>query len=82
MIGLFSGVRIIPNSQLVVGPFEDWSEVRSPGRAARRRRRGFPQRIRIYYRPDPKMVQLPDGTLVGHPVTIRALEQAIAEKSK
>jgi hypothetical protein len=45
------GVRIIENSSLLDGPFEDWSKVRSHGRALRRRRRGFPQRIRIYYTP-------------------------------
>jgi hypothetical protein len=29
---------------------EDWSQVRSPGRARRRRKQGHPQNIRLVYR--------------------------------
>jgi len=61
------GIRIVENPNLLDGPFEDWSKVRSPGRA-RRRRRKHPQRIRIYYKPSNKVLKLPDGSLVMHPV--------------
>jgi hypothetical protein len=69
---LLGAVRLITNEHLTIGPFEDWSGVRSPGRARRRRRLGHPQRIRFYYKPDPKLIWMGD-TLVGHPDTIAAL---------
>lgn len=75
--GLAFGVRIIENPMLTVGPFEDWSQVRSHGRAARRRRKGHKQRIRLYYKPDPNMMRLPDGTIVGHPATVHRLREMI-----
>jgi hypothetical protein len=74
---ILDGLRIIKNSLLVIGPFEDWSRVRSPGRARRRRRRGHPQRIRIYFKPDPKLYRMGD-LLVGHPETVARLTAAIA----
>lgn len=70
-------VRIIENELLTIGPFEDWSRVRAPSRAARRRKRGHRQNIQIYYKPDPNILQLPDGTLVAHPVTARNLREAL-----
>lgn len=60
-----NGIRIIVDQRLTDGPFEDWSQVRSPGRA-RRRRAKHPQRIRIYYRPSSK-AYLIDGAIVMHP---------------
>jgi hypothetical protein len=77
MFGQFGGLRIIENELLVVGPFEDWSQVRSPGRA-RRRRAKHPQRIRSFYKPDPKLYRM-DGFIVGHPAMIRALKDAIPD---
>lgn len=74
-------LRFVENDHLTIGPFEDWSQVRSPGRAARRRKQGHPQRIRFYYKPDPKLLKLPDGTVVGHPVTLQVLRQALADKA-
>ncbi len=76
-LGSLGGLRIVESTHLTIGPFEDWSNVRSPGRAARRRRQGHQQRIRIYYKPDPTMRQLPDGSLIGHPAAVRALCKAI-----
>lgn len=71
------GLRIVESPFLTIGPFEDWSQVRSPGRAERRRRQGHRQRIRYYYKPDPNMLQMPDGTLVGHPETVAKLRRQI-----
>ena len=44
-----SGIRVITNDA-VGDPYEDWSGVRSPGRARRRRAGGHPQRIVVRYR--------------------------------
>lgn len=48
---------------------EDWSEVRSPSRAKRRRRMGHRQRIKIARIPWKHATHLPNGYLVMHPVT-------------
>lgn len=76
----FGGLRIIENDHLVIGPFEDWANVRSHGRAARRRKRGFKQNIRLYYKPNPNMMKMPDGSLVGHPETVRELRRQLDER--
>lgn len=76
----FGSIRLISNALLVDGPFEDWSEVRSHGRA-RRRRRKHPQRIRVFYRPSPKLLRLPDGSIVAHPETLDRLRKAIEARS-
>lgn len=52
---------------------EDWSGVRSPGRARRRRTQGHPQRIKIRLIPSKQIYQLGDS-LVMHPETLRQLE--------
>lgn len=74
-------LRFVTNPLLVVGPFEDWSQVRSPGRARRRRARGHPQRICIYYRPDPSLWICANGVVVGHPDTVAHALKAIEEKA-
>ena len=78
---MIGGVPIIESPVLVIGPFEDWSDVRSPGRAARRRRQGHRQRIRLYYKPDPNAYRLPNGTIAVHPETA-ALLRAATEAAK
>ncbi len=77
----FGGLRIVESEHLTIGPFEDWTAVRSHGRAARRRKRGFKQNIRYFYKPDPDMKQLPDGTLVGHPVTVNLLRRELDRRN-
>lgn len=67
-----SGVRIIENSLLTDGPFEDWAQVRSHGRAKRRRAK-HKQRIRIYCTPSTKSYRLSDGSIVMHPEMARQL---------
>lgn len=57
---------------------EDWSGVRSHGRARRRRRLGHPQRIKIQRVPKPEVYacgSLRGTTFVGHPETIRKLKE-------
>jgi hypothetical protein len=62
---------------------EDWSGVRSPGRARRRLKRGFPQRIRVYFTPKPDAYVLNGDTYVMHPVTAAKFrEQLRALSSK
>lgn len=48
------GIRILEN-EMIGDPYEDWSQVRSPGRA-RRRRTKHPQRIVIRYRANGKFI--------------------------
>ncbi len=74
----YVGLQIIEAPAMVIGPFEDWSAVRSPGRARRRRRQGHPQRIRQYYKPDPKVLHdKVHGVIYAHPATVDALRKAI-----
>ena len=70
------GVRVILNSNMTIA-VEDWSQVRSPGRA-RRRRPKHRQRIRVVFKPDPSVIVLPNGDVVMHPEMAAALEHRIA----
>lgn len=72
--------HIIESIHMVDGPFEDWSRVRSPGRARRRRLKGYRQNIRLYTTPKRDFMKLPDGTLVGHPQTVRAFYAMIKDR--
>jgi hypothetical protein len=74
--GDFNGEII--ESWHMVDTHEDWSRVRSPGRA-RRRRFKHRQNIRVYTTPKPDLYKLPDGTMVGHPQTVRALYARISD---
>lgn len=74
------GLRIIESAQMVDGPFEDWSDVRAPSRAARRRKMGHKQRIRFFYKPKAALLKLPDGTIVGHPETVSQLRAYLKER--
>ena len=76
-LGSLFALRLIESVHMVIGPFEDWSQVRSPGRARRRLKRGHPQRIRFYYKPDPNLLQLPNNTIVGHPATLARLRKEL-----
>lgn len=80
-IGPIGGLRIVDSEFLTIGPFEDWTGVRSHGRAARRLKRGFRQNIRYFRKPDPNMRQLSDGTLVGHPETVALLRRELARNA-
>ena len=74
-IGTFRGVAVIVDDMLMSTLEEDWSRVRSPGRARRRRKRGFPQNICTRRVPKREALRLPDGRLVMHSVFYRLLQQ-------
>jgi len=74
---LITGVRIIEDSNLV-DYVEDWSKVRSPSRARRRRKRGFAQNIQMSAVALQKVYSLDGGkTLVMHPDIARAFERQL-----
>lgn len=57
---------------------EDWSSCRSLGRARRRRRRGFQQRVKVTGVPSKKVISIDNGrVLVMHPETYRALKDRL-----
>lgn len=79
---ILAGLELRTNELLTIGPFEDWSGCRSPSRAKRRQRQGHRQRVRYFYKPDPKVYQIQNlggtmGVLVCHPATAQALIEAI-----
>lgn len=76
-LGRFGGMNIYESIHLTIS-VEDWSAVRSPGRA-RRRRAKHRQNIVIRRDPDPNAYQMPDGWLHMHPETARKLRAAIAK---
>jgi hypothetical protein len=65
-----SPTRVI-ESRFLVDVHEDWSKVRSPGRARRRRKHGHRQNIRVWETPKKEAYQI-DGKLFVHPATWRA----------
>lgn len=69
-------LQFIASSYLTITK-EDWSKVRSIGRAKRRRSKGLPQKIAFAVMPDPKLYRTADGYTYGHPMTIKALQDAL-----
>ena len=67
----------IRESRLLVDYVEDWSDVRSPSRAARRRKQGHPQNIRVVAVPKQEGYQIGNYIFV-HP---DALAAALARQS-
>lgn len=53
---------------------EDWSRVRSPSRARRRMKRGFPQNVRHYRKPAAYQM---DGVTYIHPRLMKVLRERI-----
>ncbi len=74
--------RIIENPLLTIPGPEDWSRVRSPSRARRRRRRGHRQNIVSTKLPDPKFYMLDDHTMTCHPVMAAKFRAALEEKHR
>jgi hypothetical protein len=73
------GVQIIESSAMVE-TVEDWSRVRSPGRA-RRRRHKHPQNIRIVSVPRKDAISIDGGrTLFIHPETARVLREELSKE--
>lgn len=78
---MFGGVNLLTDAALVERS-EDWSGVRSPGRARRRRARGHAQRVNVNVKPSPKVLKMPNGDMVMHPATLAALKSALAEQQE
>ena len=75
--GQCGGSRFIETLDMV-DYVEDWSDVRSPSRAARRRRRGHPQRIVTRAVPKKEALTMDDGrTFFIHPAAAQALRAAL-----
>jgi hypothetical protein len=72
------GVEVREDLGLTVAR-EDWSRVRSPARARRRTRLGYPQNVRTILVPDPNFYRH-GSVVVGHPETIRRLREQLARK--
>lgn len=71
------GTQIIETTMAVdrSKPREDWSRVRSPGCAARRRRQGKRQNIIVTYEPCAYAI---DGKIVAHPEIVSSLRKRMA----
>ena len=69
------GFRIIEDSGLV-DTTEDWSKVRSPSRAIRRRRQGHRQNIKILGTPKTEVFVF-GNTAVMHPIMAAKLKAAL-----
>lgn len=61
---------------------EDWSGVRSPSRARRRRKQGHRQNIRFITVPKPELLTTADGTIYGHPATIADMMAKLGEAQR
>lgn len=70
----WGGFHVVLNPSMVVPDGEDWSRVRSPGRA-RRRRKKHRQNIRVKYKPDTKIFQY-DGRMMMHPAIWEELKRS------
>lgn len=79
------GIRIIEDDTMVELVGEDWSCVRSPGRA-RRRRLKFRQNIRPIHRPKKHAYRMPDGrggfVFVMHPATAAEFRRQLAAQAR
>lgn len=78
-MSLYAGLQIIEDINMV-DYHEDWSDVRSHGRARRRRMRGFKQRIRITATPKKEAIQF-GSKVIMHPEMARQLRAKIRELS-
>lgn len=78
--GTYAGLRIM-DTEAVGDPYEDWSQVRSHGRAARRRKQGHPQRIVTRYRANGKVFHDKlNGVVYMHPHDRLKLDRMLREK--
>lgn len=69
----FCGLRVVETITMT-HTIEDWSRVRSPARARRRRKRGFSQNIIVRQVPRPDCVVM-NGTIYIHPETMTRLRK-------
>ncbi len=74
----FAAPRFV-ESILATEAAEDWSRVRSPPRAKRRLKRGFPQNIRHYRKPACFFVKA-ENVYYIHPELMRVLRKEMGER--
>ena len=74
----YFGMDIIVDDEVMSKWVEDWSKVRSPGRALRRRKRGFRQNIQMRKVPKPEFIQI-GNKLIVHSEMLRELEKKLSE---
>ncbi len=80
-VNSFSGFRIFEQPHMVVYAGEDWSKVRSPGRA-RRRRKKHRQNIVALYNPSPEFLVDERANIIHcHPAMAAKLRAAIAARA-
>lgn len=73
------GVRLIDSLDMV-NIIEDWSRVRSPGRARRRMRQGHKQNVVYKHVPKTQVVSIDGGrTWLVHPAVRREVELQVAK---
>lgn len=75
---IYNGMRVIEDATLV-DAYEDWSLVRSPGRARRRRKKGCRQNIIIRAKPKEVGYIIGNTTIVMHPEMADLLRRHIRE---
>lgn len=80
IIGTLMDIQIIEDIYMTV-PWEDWSKVRSPGRARRRLKRGFKQNIKIIQIPSEKIIMMGRKAIM-HPEKAKEILKRIAEHKK
>jgi hypothetical protein len=71
-LGTYAGMRLLADKTMV-NVVEDWSKVRSPSRAARRRKMGHRQRITYREVPKPEFYVIENHTIVAHPLRLEEL---------
>lgn len=64
-VGTYAGLRVLVDPYAFPPFKEDWSGVRSPSRAERRRKRGFKQRIRMVPNDGPRVVKYGNNLIVN-----------------
>lgn len=87
-IATIESERVMPNagriieSEMCADQHLDFSGCRSPSRAARRLRRGVRGHVKVTMIPWKHGYQMPDGSLLMHPVTARALKEKLADRMR
>lgn len=79
-ISNIQGIQII-ESPYLTELIEDWSRVRSPSRAIRRRKRGFKQNIEYRQVPSPNACVMSSGKIIMHPDTARKVYEQLEEEN-
>ncbi len=80
MTDAYGGFKIIVDDIAMSKTVEDWSRVRSKGRAARRRKRGFRQNIDFRVVPKMEVFRFGDR-LVMHSQMLREFQARIAQQA-